>query len=783
MRYICLASIVLLLCGCTKDFPVRDVNVETSAESDSCIPGIFRVKLADTAADLDTGAFTRNGGSGNLGFDMAAARVGATALEHVFSDGGRFKERRRKAGLHLWYNVHFDGCISVSEAIERFGVPEGVVCVEPIYRMVPTWENEPFCTTRAKTGSGIPFNDPLSSNQWYLLNDGSLRGSVAGADINAVPAWNISAGDHEVIVCVNDGGIDYTHPDLAANMWDDGEGHCGYNFNMHSYDITPSDHGTAVAGVIGAVNNNGVGICGIAGGDGSADSGVRMMSCQVFDAEGYTDIVELMTWTADHGAVISQNSWTYTGISDMSQAGKDAIEYFREYAGCDENGNQTGPMKGGVVIFAAGNENYDTPTFPAAYGPVISVASLGADFRKADHSNYGPWIDIAAPGGDDNDGGERYQIYTTALDGHYGFTSGTSLACPMVAGIAALAVAKYGGPGFTNEMLEELILNSGRREETELYNPQYIGQLGAGLIDGEYIFYHNEKPNPVTAVSSKGYGSRMELTWAVPSDYFGRPSPAFEIYVCNEAFTASSADEIPESAVRYRAENDGKAVGEEITFAVGSLESLTEYHCAIVSLSKYGTPSEPYIFKASTSDNTPPEVTVALPDIFLNSNDTAGITIPLDNYFHDADAPDDTVSYFVSFNGNGIVNGRLDGSELLLTPVNTGMATLSVIAQDQKGAKTSAPLRVTVDGTGAEVELFPNPCNERLNLRIPGATGNFRMEFRDRSGRYVYGASVAVGPEENGNTGWLNVSELNPGVYTCTVDYFGKSISHTIIKQ
>ena len=102
---------------------------------------------------------------------------------------------------------------------------------------------------------------------------------------------------------------------------------------------------------------------------------------------------------------------------------------------------------------------------------------------------------------------------------------------------------------------------------------------------------------------------------------------------------------------------------------------------------------------------------------------------------------------------------RLDGSELLLTPVNTGMATLSVIAQDQKGAKTSAPLRVTVDGTGAEVELFPNPCNERLNLRIPGATGNFRMEFRDRSGRYVYGASVAVGPEENGNTGWLNVSE------------------------
>ena len=774
---------MLLAWGCTAEMPVHTAAPEAPTEEEICIGGVFRVKLADTAADLDTGAFTRNGGSGNLGFDMAAARVGATSLERVFADGGRFSERRRKAGLHLWYSVRFDADIPVSEAIRRFGMPEGVACVEPVYRMVAAWENEPRAAANAAGEPSITFNDPLSSNQWYLLNDGSLTGSVAGADIGAAAAWSVATGRNDVIVAVNDGGIDYTHPDIAANMWDDGEGHCGYNFNMHTYDITPSDHGTAVAGIIGAVSNNGTGICGIAGGDGSEGSGVKLMSCQVFDDEGSTDIVELMAWSADHGAVISQNSWNYVGLTDLSQAGKDAIDYFIEYAGCDENGNQTGPMKGGIVIFSAGNENIGTPQYPAAYEPVIAVAALGADMRKADYSNYGSWVDIAAPGGDANDGSERYMIYTLGVDGHYGYTSGTSLASPMVAGMAALAVARYGGPGFTSEMLRELILGSGRREQTEACNPQHAGELGAGLIDGEYIFYRDARPQPVTAVEAEGYRSRLQLSWQVTADHFGRPVKAYDIYVCDEDFTAGTVEEIPASAKVYHADCGEVSLGEEVSFSADGLQPITGYHCAIVAVGKYGTASLPMQFEAATSDNTPPEATMALPDIFLSSSNTDGITIPLDGYFHDDDAPDDTLTYFVSFDGNSTVEGRLDGTELLLRPRATGLATVTVIAQDSNGAKASSPMRITVDGTGATVELFPNPCDDRLNIRIPGATGDFRMEFRDRSGRYVYGATVTVGPEENGNTGWLNVSGLAPGVYTCTVDYFGQRIEHDIIKR
>ena len=102
------------------------------------VPGVFRIKLRETTAELDTRAFTRSGsGSGIAAFDAAATRAGATAVQRVFSDGERFRERRRRAGLHLWYDVHFSGAISVSEAMERFGRVDEVECIEPVPRMVP----------------------------------------------------------------------------------------------------------------------------------------------------------------------------------------------------------------------------------------------------------------------------------------------------------------------------------------------------------------------------------------------------------------------------------------------------------------------------------------------------------------------------------------------------------------------------------------------------------------------------------------------------------------------
>ena len=395
-------------------------------------------------------------------------------------------------------------------------------------------------------------------------------GSTAVADLNIFPAWSVSTGHKDVVVAVVDGGIDYTHPDLAANIWRDGQGACGYNFCRHNTEITPSSHGTHVAGTIGAVNNNGIGVCGIAGGDGTPGSGVRLMSCQIFDEPGRdaATIEEIMVWTADHGAVISRNSWTYVpGLPDLSQSGKAAIDYFIKYAGCDENGNQTGPMKGGIVIFAAGNDGISDPVFPGAYEKVVAVASLGIDGRKVAGSNYGSWIDLAALGGHAT-GDERFRVFSTTTNGGYGYSAGTSMAAPQVSGIAALAVAAFGvqRPGFTSEKLREILVGSGRKQFTETINPEYAGMLGNGLVDAEYVLFHDTRPDPIDerTIAVSGYRTHAELSWRVPRCYLERPVSSFDVYIDTRTFSAATVDDIPATAVRHTFASDA-SLGE--TFA------------------------------------------------------------------------------------------------------------------------------------------------------------------------------------------------------------------------
>ncbi|MDE5637127.1 MAG: S8 family serine peptidase [Alistipes sp.] len=517
MKRLAFASLLILLCtGCADD-PAESAapgHDSPSMHESSVIPGIFRIKLREGAGELSSGPFTRSG-AGIAAVDEAATRAGATEIRNLFADSERFRERHRKAGLHLWYEVRFGGDVPVAEAMTRFGAPDEVEVMEPVYRMVPVETSAAAQQTLASTALAAPFDDPMLDLQWVYRNDGTLPGSIAGADLNVYPAWTLCGGSSDVIVAVADGGIDFGHPDLAANMWDDGEGHCGFNFCTDSNEITPSEHGTRVAGMIGAVNGNGIGVCGIAGGDGTPGSGVKLMSCQIFadapDAHS-ASIEALMVWAADHGAVISQNSWNYVGLSDLSASGKAAIDYFIEYAGMDENGIQTGPMAGGIVIFAAGNGNTSTPQYPAAYEKVIAVGSLCSDFRKAATSNYGEWVDLVAFGGESTGSDGRNCPFTTDLGGGYIYASGTSMACPQVSGIAALAAAHYGSkrPGFTAAMLREMLIASGRREMAERCNPGYEGAFGAGLVDCEYLFFHNEAPEPVRDATAVGRRYRIE---------------------------------------------------------------------------------------------------------------------------------------------------------------------------------------------------------------------------------------------------------------------------------
>ncbi|WP_297604189.1 S8 family serine peptidase [uncultured Alistipes sp.] len=583
----------LLLAACAND-PAEEGSLLSPAvvspQTEAVVPGLFRIKLAPQAGVLRTGDFTRGEGSGCPAFDAAATRAGVREVKRSLPDGGRFRERHRRAGLDRWYEVAFPADLPVREAMARFGSLSEIEVMEPVYRMVPA-DMEASAGTEALFSFAIPqFDDPLLKNQWCYRNEGSFPGHVAGADLNVYPAWSAATGSSDVIVAVFDGGIDYTHPDLADNMWTDGEGHYGYDFCGNKPEVDPSPHGTRIAGMIGAVNNNGLGVCGIAGGDGTPGSGVKMMSCQVF-GEGSADIMKMMVWAADRGAVISQNSWNYVGLSDLSQYGKDAIDYFIEHAGCDENGNQTGPMKGGVVIFAAGNDNTNTPQFPAAYEPVIAVGSLRPDYRKVPSSNYGSWVDVCALGGESTGTDGCDAPYTTDMGGGYIFASGTSMACPQVSGIAALAVSYYAkmGPGFTAEELRRLLVGSGRLEEVLKRNPGYSAtDFGTGLADAEYVVFHDAVPDRPADLKAELRNGVLELSWIIPGDHLSRAIRDYDVYVSAEPFTESETDR----ATKYETVGYG-TVGTRTGWRGENLPQAETYYLAVAARSKYGIPSAP----------------------------------------------------------------------------------------------------------------------------------------------------------------------------------------------
>ena len=360
-----------------------------------------------------------------------------------------------------------------------------------------------------------------------------------------------------MIVAIMDGGVQWDHPDLAANMWvneaelhgmpgvdDDGNGYVddiyGWNTMRESGEIAPNSHGTHVAGTVGAVNNNGIGVCGEAGGTGEGDGG-RRMSCQVFDTVESGKGAEAYLYAADNGAVISQNSWVYNNMAVLPHDMSDAFDYFIENAGMDDtdgdgvNDVQTGPMAGGILIFAGGNNDSSAIQQPAADPRTVAVTAMGPDYTKAGYSNYGVMADIYAPGGADGNATSyprECQVYSTDFGGGYVYMSGTSMACPLVSGVAALIVSHYGGghSDFTAEQLKERLLRS-YRPVSEYVGAKYDGKLGVGLIDAGLIFLENpgSVPGAITSPEAEAVLNGLRLSWLVPAAGNGMAVAGFTV--------------------------------------------------------------------------------------------------------------------------------------------------------------------------------------------------------------------------------------------------------------
>lgn len=221
--------------------------------------------------------------------------------------------------------------------------------------------------------------------------------------IKADKAWDISLGSEDIVVAVADTGVDINHPDLASSLV------YGYNAinNTNSID-DDNGHGTHVAGIAAGIINNSKGIAGVAGKS-------KIMPIKVLDStgSGYTsNIGKGIMWAADHGAKVINLS---LGSSSYDNYLQDAINYAYD--------------KGALIVAAAGNSSTNVPSYPAALNNVIAVSATDRSNAKATFSNYGSYIDLAAPG---------LSIYSTTFDGAYGYKSGTSMACPFVSGAAAL---------------------------------------------------------------------------------------------------------------------------------------------------------------------------------------------------------------------------------------------------------------------------------------------------------------------------------------------------------
>ena len=651
-KFFYIAMVALALTGCSDSLSTigsSDGNSEITIPADA-EAGELLIKFSPEMSDiLDQAQLskTRAGKATRSGIpstDEVLDILGSYSFERVFPVDANTEARTREAGLHLWYTVKFNKGTDLKAAAERLkqlGEISKVQTNGRIKRAYNTDSKRIYLSDKAlqqkstrAAAEGEP-NDPGFASQWHYRNLGEGHynfenlnnnhvGAKAGCDVNALEAWKTCKGDPSIIVAILDEGVMYTHPDLAANMWcnpgesvqgaqTDGDGNGydgdlhGYNFVSESGDITWTDandsgHGTHVAGTIAAVNNNGRGVSGIAGGDGTPDSGVKIMSCQVFSGQNSVTLAgeaRAIKYAADNGAVILQCSWGYNSSESSIINGytpgpatekewaetypleKEALDYFINNAG-----SPNGVIDGGIPVFAAGNEYAGNPAFPGAYSKCVCVSSVAADFTPACYTDFGSLVTLSAPGGDleyYSKIGEQEDEYwaetTTEQKGAvlstliqngkpaYGYMEGTSMACPHVSGVAALGLAyavkqnrHYRAADFVALMKKSVKKLDGYYENgaTKTYymnhttvgaSPEivqlskYIGKMGAGLIDAAQLLDNIKNKELSSDMKLPNVYVGIEKTYTLNlAPYFAGQTEGFSCSVANSGVASASVD-------------------------------------------------------------------------------------------------------------------------------------------------------------------------------------------------------------------------------------------------
>ena len=608
-RFIAALAVVLAGVSCTKE--IQEISEPVSEGQQMLMTKI----VGDTQGEFQQGSLLvklDEATASSLAAGEAGAATGilsATGAEDICPAlliQPRNKEVARKYGLHRWYQLSFDESAPLAEVALKAASLPSVVSVQynsflEQVRSDKVVEFVPLPETKASP-KPVPdvygFYDPYLKHQWNLVNTGDksiARNAVEGADVGVKDAWRLTGGDPSVVVAVFDCAVNSMHEDLKDALWvneaevngelnkdDDGNGFIddkyGFNF-VNCSKITKdyvngllggkevdaikgnlldwtkgSGHGTHVAGIIGAVNNNDKGVSSIAGGTGNND-GVRLMTCQIFEGSmsaSDSQNAAAYIYAADNGACIAQCSYgnsyaiteddMYINGGEFKIDGKDvkldgsplenaALRYFLDPA----NSNHPS-LEGNIAVFAAGNHSQPYSSYPGALPYVISVTAFGADYLPGGYTNYGPGCKIAAPGGEYFDS-DNYgmMILSTGVsnaaqsspgiggDRNYVYMQGTSMACPHVSGVVALGIsyAKKLGKKFSRDEFQSLLLTSvneldghftGTKDYydlssyswTKLDLSRYQGKMGTGAVDAwKFLMAIEGTPTIMTQAGKK----------------------------------------------------------------------------------------------------------------------------------------------------------------------------------------------------------------------------------------------------------------------------------------